>query len=212
MIRIIVIGGVLVASASALAQPNRLVCTDFEPQESDLREFVAEVSPAIPSNASLESACFTESRQITDAYEVSDVRQYRYEFSWPIEDPLDGVKFYRKSRCATQGLLPPSCRDLGSYALWKGSLLHYGSNITTYEVTTILDAVGENLQAALSIRSIEQVVETQRSQRFAGLRRYSVVVDFEEGAYSYWFEHECSTAADCEWRVIPRGRYIELVY
>jgi hypothetical protein len=197
----------LLGSGAASAQAPRFFCAPFSPDRIEVEAILERLQPAVPEMAELESACYTTELRQTGAQTLSSVQHERFTFSWPTNEHVSGVRFYRKATCSREESGDPRCSDAGRFAEWKGSLTDFDQSIGSFELVGVLAATESLMPRAIALQRIDRTYVSETSRRFAGVRRYELVSVESDGKYWYRLERECTTAADCAWKATPVGRY-----
>lgn len=211
MIRVIAIS-LFFVSTSVIAQPDlssRSSCSSFAPAASEVEEIAEIVGSEVPGSAQLESACYTLADRQTGSIELSEVRFNHYTFYWPTDEIVGGVRFYRKARCTAGQGSASRCSTAGRFALWKGALTSFETNITSNELVELLRATEDSLPGTRAIQQVRRTYVSEAGQRFPSVRRYRLVADGAAGKHLYTLEQTCTAASNCVWGVTPEGEAID---
>jgi hypothetical protein len=200
--RILGLGTVFFGSSAVWAFPPATACIAFTPERSEIEELISKLDTGVSSNITLQSACFTESLQLTGRHELEVVRRNSYLLSWPIAEVVNRVPFYRRMRCWTDAGAAPECDDSRRVAKWHDKLVSFSQNMTDAELVQVLRTADELLGQDLAVFEVEKTKHTLRGQRFTGEREYRLSSRVRNtstfGHFLFW---SCSTSFDCNWRI-----------
>jgi len=202
MVRVIAILTFAAAMQPAWAQGWYPSCIPFEPSSSQIADLLAQSN--VPATAALESSCYRTFDALIGNQGLIVARQNTYRFSWPTGEAVSRVAFFLMATCTQTNTDPPRCANTERLARWRGAYVSFDPAISSVELIEVLREMEKRNSEAI-VTGVSRLYMTERSRRYAGLRRYHVTTTVANDRYGYTLEVRCTDVSDCRWTVSSRG-------
>lgn len=189
------------------AQPNLgWECTRYKPSREEIVEIVNKAEPQMPAEAVFQTSCLREILVQSSATEFTQSRRMEYQFFWPSERTIGGLRLMQEGSCSRRDNGGVSCETMPWDILDRSpnEVIRLYEIESTSELQGLLEFHDRFFGENYKIRSIRQKPNPEDINE----QLYEMVDGSTGTVTRYDVKQRCHQVPRCTWEVLNVGSII----